>query len=180
MAMTLTPAQLATGKQLVENISPPLPLNSAIAAAGNVGQECAFDPGLTGDGGASKYWMQWTGSRLTAYLAWCTENKLAPTDPAAIKFFIYELPTPNGAPLIVPWLMDTSAGGQPARSIATLTADICKFYERAGAPALDNRISYAMQIASYLKADPNPDRVRGLRSLRSGNQACRGHLGAGV
>ena len=156
MTASLTAAQLATAKQLVGFLSPPLPLNSAIAVCGNVAQECAFNPGLTGDGGVSRYWMQWQGTRLTAYEAWCTTNKLAPTDPKAIQFFTYEVPLPDGAPLIVPWLMDTSAGGQPKRSIATLTADICQFYERAGAPALDNRIGYASQVAAYLNANPEP------------------------
>ncbi len=154
--MSLSTAQLETAKQLVGYLSPPLPLNSAIAVCGNVGQECAFNPSLAGDGGASKYWMQWTGSRLTAYQSWCTNNGVSPTDPKAIQFFNYELPMPDGAPLIVPWLMDTSNGGQPSRSLATLTADICQFYERAGTPALDNRISYATQVATFLSANPIP------------------------
>ena len=156
MTAQLNATQLATAKSLCGFLSPPLPLNTAIAVCGNVAQECAFDPTLAGDGGASKYWMQWQGSRLTNYLAWCNENKVAPTDPAAIKFFTYELPTPDGAPLIVPWLMDTSNGGQPSRSLATLTADICQFYERAGTPDLDNRIAYANQVSAYLNVNPPP------------------------
>ena len=154
MAAILTSAQLAIAKQIVGYLSPPLPENSAIAVCGNVAQECAFDPTEVGDGGASKYWMQWTGARLTAYLAWCTENKLAPTAVQAIQFFNYELPTPNGAPLIVSWLMDTSNKGQPSRSLATLTADICQYYERAGQPDLDNRIAYAAQVAAFLNIAP--------------------------
>ena len=156
MAATLTAAQLATAKQLIGFLSPPLPMNSAIAVCGNVGQECAFNPTLLGDGGVSRYWMQWQGTRLTAYETWCTNNKVGVTDPKAIQFFNYELPTADGAPLIVPWLMDTSAGGEPSRSLATLTADICQYYERAGVPDLDSRINYANQVAVFLNANPNP------------------------
>lgn len=152
MASILTAAQLTTAKTLCGFLSPPFPLNTAIAVCGNVAQECGFDPTLAGDGGASKYWMQWQGTRLTNYLSWCSDNKLDPTAPQAIQFFSYELPMPDGAPLIVPWLMDTSNNGQPTRSLATLTADICKFYERAGTPDTDNRIAYANQVAEYLNA----------------------------
>lgn len=156
MAAVLSAAQLATAKELVGYLSPPLPLNTAVAVCGNVAQECQFVPTETGDGGVSRYWMQWQGARLTNYLAWCTENKLAPTSSQAIEFFTYELPMANGAPLIVSWLMDTSNGGQPSRSLKTLVADICKFYERAGIPDLDNRISYAEQVLASLPTPVSP------------------------
>lgn len=155
MASILTAAQLATAAQLVGFLAP-LPRNSGIAVAGNAAQECGLNPTEAGDGGASKYWLQWQGVRLTNYQAWCTANNLAPIAPQAIQFFTYELPTENGAPLIVPWLMDTSNNGQPTRSIATLTADVCQFYERAGAPDLDNRIAYAQQIEAFLGPLPSP------------------------
>lgn len=154
--MALTAAQLAIAKQLVGYLSPPLPLNSAIAVGGNVGQECQFNPTEAGDGGVSKYWMQWQGTRLTNYLAWCTANKLTPVSPQAIQFFSYELPTPDGSPLIVPWLMDTSNSGQPTRPLKTLVADICQFYERAGTPDLDNRIGFANEISTFLVSNPLP------------------------
>ena len=158
MASTLTSAQLATAKQLAGYLTAPpaalklvgLPLNSADGFLGNVAQECSFDPTLSGDAGASKFWCQWQGVRLTNYEAWCAANNLAPTSTEAICYVLVELPTSNGAPTIVPWLYDTSNGGQPSRSIATLTADICQYFERAGTPDLDNRIAYANQIAAYM------------------------------
>lgn len=155
-AALLTTAQLAVAKQIVGVLSPPLPTNSAAAFAGNMAQECSLIPTEAGDGGASKYWCQWTGTRLTNYLAWCTNNKVAPTSVDAAKFVIYELPLPDGAPLIVPWLMDASNNGEPTRPLATLTADVCKFYERAGTPDLDNRIAYAEQIAAIPDLAPTP------------------------
>ncbi len=158
MASTLTSAQLATAKQLAGYLTAPpaalklvgLPLNSADGFLGNVAQECSFDPTLSGDAGASKFWCQWQGVRLTNYEAWCAANNLAPTSTEAICYVLVELPTSNGAPTIVPWLYDTSNGGQPSRSIATLTEDICTYFERAGTPDLPDRIAYANQIAAYM------------------------------
>ncbi len=164
MATTLSQSELATAAQVVSYLSPPLPLNSAIAFAGNMAQESSFNPLASGDGGVSNGLGQWGGARFTGtgppmgLKPWCAANGFSPTSVIGqCKFVIYELPTSNGAPTIVPWLYDTSNNGQPTRSLATLTADIVTYYERAGKPELDNRIAYATQIAQYLaNAAPAP------------------------
>lgn len=160
MASILTAAQLAVAKQLVGVLTPHFPSNTCIAVCGNVAQECSFNPTLAGDGGASKYWMQWQGSRLTAYEAWCNAQGFPPTDPRGIGFFAVEVVTADGygsQPQLPTWLSDTSNNGQPSRSLATLTLDICYYYERAGTPMPDDRIAYANQVAAYLNVVPPPN-----------------------
>ncbi len=156
---SLTSAELATAKQIVGCLMAPpaalkltaLPLNSAEAAAGNAGQESSENPLAAGDGGVSQGLWQWQGSRLTTRNSWCAANGLDPTSVAGpCYFFLYELPTADGMGAKAAWLYDASNGGQPSRSLETLTADICQFYERPSQPDLGNRIAYAQQIAAAM------------------------------
>lgn len=165
MAALLTPTQLATAKAICGILmagSGPLklagmPLNSAIGACGNVGQESLFNSTALNKSEGSYGLWQWLGTRLDNLKAWCGANGLDYTTvQGQCLFFLYELPTSDGASKIVPWLYDTSNAGQPVRSLMTLTADIMQYYERPGDPQLDNRIAYANQVAAYLNVIPPP------------------------
>jgi hypothetical protein len=168
MAATLTIGQLNIAKQMCGYlIAPPaslkliaVPLTSAEAACGNAGQESSFSPTILGDGGVSYGLWQWQGSRLTGPLGlrvWCTANNLDPTSiQGQCYFFLHELPTADGMGDKAAWITDTSNNGQPSRSLETLTADICTYYERPSAPDLDNRIAYAQQVARFMGSAPTP------------------------
>ncbi len=164
MAATLTSVQLATAKQVVGFLVAPgdgaFPLNSAIGFCGNIGQESGFNPTAVGDGGASKYLCQWQKDRRTGpdgIETWCKAQGLdVTTVDAQCKFIRWEFPKQVSA-TVASWIYDTSGpGGQPTRSIATLTADIQDYYERPGDPQLDNRIAYANQVAAALGVSPPP------------------------
>ena len=164
-AATLTTAQLKVAQDMCGYLTTPaanlhltpIPVNSAIAACGNAAQESGFDPTVLGDGGVSYGLFQWQGSRLVNLRNWCQVNGL---DSASVlgqcMFFLYELPTGDGMGADAAWITDTSNNGQPTRSLETLTADICQYYERPSVPDLDNRINYAHQVQAYLNLGPPP------------------------
>lgn len=155
-AATLTPAQLATARQCcIWLTTSGLPLNSAIAICGNIAQESKFNPTILGDGGVSFGLIQWQGTRLTNMRTWCAQNGLDPNSlEGQCKFAVVEGPTGDGMGSKWAWLTDTSNGGQPSRSIDTLTADFSQYDERPSAPDLDYRINYAHQVQAYIAANP--------------------------
>jgi hypothetical protein len=159
-ATSLTSAELAVGTEMVGYLSPPYPRNSAIAIAGNAMQESSGDPTSLNAAEGSYGLLNWLGGRLTGtgtplgLRPWCAANNL---DPASVegqcKFIVYETPHEISA-TVMGWLTDTSNNGEPARSIATLTADFMQYDERPSNGQVANRISYAEQIATHLGALP--------------------------
>jgi Phage tail lysozyme len=156
---TLSARQLLFMQYLVAGFptlaSGPLPglqVEAAAAAAGNSTQESdcqSVDPSSEGSDGS----MQWLGVRLTNMKAWCTANfgGWQSLEPQA-AFFIYECSTQY------PTVWGYITTGVATRSIATLTADVCDYYEipSAAYADLNNRIAYANDCYNLIQTASPP------------------------
>jgi len=136
-----TSPELERGKEVVAYLtSAPsaLTFTAACAVAGNAWQESLImpvNPSFDGSDGM----LQWRLDRLTALKQRVNWNTLQ----VQCQFFKDECQSQY--PNLWRALYD------PSKSLATLTADICDFYERPSAAGrvLDKRINYAFQVQSY-------------------------------
>lgn len=155
---TLADRQVAFMKYLIGGFPtlasgalPGLRVESAAAVTGNASGESnvqSVDPNVSEGSDGS---MQWLGTRLTDMKAWCTANfgGWQSLKPQA-AYFIYECMTKY--PSV--WTYITT--GAATRSIPTLTADVCDYYEipAKATENLDNRIAQAN--ASYALIQQTP------------------------
>lgn len=98
-------------------------------------------------------WMQWTGPRRRAYLAWCAAVALDPSsDEANYRYMVHELLTiETAAHRAILACADTP---QAAAAV------VCTKYLRPGVPHLDRRIASAKAAVGYLspvKGASSPD-----------------------
>ena len=127
---------LMAGFPLLNPALPGLSAKAAAAATGNATQESNVQSVDLNKSEGSDGAMQWLGPRLDAMKAWTTQNFGGwQSLKAQAAFFAHECST--GYPSL--WTYLTS--GADARSVATLTYDICDYYERPNAKLanLDNR-----------------------------------------
>jgi peptidoglycan hydrolase-like protein with peptidoglycan-binding domain len=95
-------------------------------------------------GSAGGYgWMQWTGPRRRAYLAWASALGLDPAaDETNYRYMVHELLTiETAAHRAILACADTPEAA---------AAVVCTKYLRPGVPHLDRRISSAQRAATYL------------------------------
>lgn len=123
------------------------PLSSACASVGNATQENLCRPVTPGkkDHGSDGL-FQWRLDRLTDLKIWCSQNKLVwNTIEAQALFFLYEMKKDY------PSLHEEMIAG--VRPLETLTANICKFFERPAAAEYTEvvngrtRLEWRMQFA---------------------------------
>ncbi len=127
----------------------PLPLISACAVAGNAWQENRIEPVTEGpkDHGSDGM-LQWRLDRLDALMKWPNWDTLQ------VQCAFFKAECKQNYPNL--WAVLTNPQG---RSLATLTADICDFYERPSAAGrvLDTRIEYATRVYNAVtQASPSP------------------------
>lgn len=100
-----------------------------------------IDPTVAGSAGGYG-WMQWTGPRRRAYLAWCAQNGLQPaSDEANYRYTVYEL-----------LHIETSAlrALRQATTVEQAATIVCTKYLRPGIPHLSVRIACAQRAFALL------------------------------
>jgi hypothetical protein len=156
MADTLAQRQTEFGNYIIKGFPklglPGWPMASACAGVGNGTQENLCRPVTPGtkDHGSDGI-MQWRLTRLTDMQSWCIKNfNRWDTLQAQAAFFMYEVK--RDYPILY---ADLIAG---AKTIPTLTANICAQYERPAAASamLNQRIKYAEDAHALLTAKPSP------------------------
>ena len=120
----------------------------AAGIAGNTGRESlgftelreiGAAPGRGGYG-----WQQWTGPRGTLFLNWCAAQKLDwRSDAANYGYLRHELSTSYA--YVLAHLRETE-------TIEQATDVFEKYYERAGVPALADRLAWAKEAEAAFKA----------------------------
>lgn len=130
-------------------------LDDAAAITGNAAYECAgfeklqeIAPTVKGSKGGWGF-FQWTGSRRTAFEAWCKRKGFAPDSyEANYSFLVRELLTSEAKTV------------QAVKAANGLDAKVKAFeakYERAGVKAYAKRLDWAKKaLAEYQKAAPAP------------------------
>ena len=111
----------------------------AAGVVGNTGRECLGFTELREEGqpaGRGGYgWQQWTGPRRVTFLNWCASNKLDwRSDAGNYGYMKHELQTSYA--YVITHLRETS-------NIDEATEVFEHFYERAGVPAMADRIAWA-------------------------------------
>lgn len=111
----------------------------AAGIVGNTGRECLGFTELreigqpAGHGGYG--WQQWTGPRARLFLNWCAQHKLDwRSDVANYGYLRHELQTDYA--YVVVHLRET-------HTVEEATEVFEKYYERAGVPAMADRIEWA-------------------------------------
>jgi Phage tail lysozyme len=158
---------------------PPLPLISACAAVGNATQENQVRPVTTGpkDHGSDGL-FQWRGARLNKLKQWAAGNGLSwDTMETQAWFFVYEMQSDRAYKVLYGELL---AGTKPSQ---TITADICRLYERPNASKanLQGRVkatsdTYAAMPRyedSVYPTHNHPDRPHRPRSAETPAPPCR-------
>jgi tail lysozyme len=128
-----------------------LTLDQTCGLLGNIGRECegftilreiGAAPGRGGYG-----WCQWTGPRAKLFLNWSAAHKLDwRSDGANYSYLRHELQGPYAYAVF--HLKETSG-------IAQATEVFERYFERAGVPAMQDRIRWAEEAkAAYLAVHP--------------------------
>ena len=122
----------------------------AAGIVGNVGRESGGFTLLREIGAAPGHggygWCQWTGARATLFLNWCRANKLDwRSDTGNYGYLKHELSADYA--YVVAHVRET-------RTVADAAVAFEKFYERAGVPALADRIAWAQEAeTAYRKSE---------------------------
>ncbi len=121
----------------------------AAGILGNIGHECAGFTKLHQIGGSAIGWVQWDGSRKSAYSAWCARQKLDwQSDEANYGYLVLELKSSEAESL---------AALKKTNSLEQATIVFEQKFERAGVPALASRVSFADRaMAAYTAAAKQP------------------------
>ena len=123
----------------------------AAGIVGNTGREClgftvlheiGQPPGYGGYG-----WQQWTGPRRKLFLNWCAQHGLDwQSDAGNYGYLKHELSGEDHANSYAFVL----AHVKEAKNIEEATIAFERFYEKAGVPAMEDRIEYAkMALSAY-------------------------------
>lgn len=119
--------------------------------AGNTGRECLGFTALREIGqppGRGGYgWQQWTGPRARSFLNWCSSRHLDwRSDAANYGYLRYELQ--NDYAYVIAHLHETA-------TVEEATEVFERMYERAGVPAMADRIYWAkMALDAYRASVP--------------------------
>lgn len=123
------------------------------ALAGNAWRESHINPTLNQQGGGAFGLFQWDGSRRDSLQAWLSDNGYGLTDPnGQMQYLLVEgdwQGSFNGISSLDEFMSSTST------DIAALTEAFCSCWERAGVPALQERIDFANKAYSYIIAHAN-------------------------
>lgn len=150
MISTASKTFAAKAPTLIRNLIKDFGLRDFQAAGvvGNTGREsCGFTelreigaaPGRGGYG-----WQQWTGPRATLFLNWCAAQKLDwHSDAANYGYLRHELSTSYA--YVIAHLRETE-------TLEQATEVFEQFYERAGVPAIADRINWAREAEAAFKA----------------------------
>lgn len=123
------------------------------ALAGNSWRESHINPSLAQIGGTAYGMFQWDGSRKTALFQWLSENGYTRTDgDAQLQYLIVEndwIGSYGGISSLTDFLQSDST------DIEMLTTAFEKCWERAGVPALEERIAFAKKAYEYITLNAN-------------------------
>ena len=128
----------------------------AAGIVGNTGREClgftvlheiGQPPGYGGYG-----WQQWTGPRRKLFLNWCHNQGLDwQSDAANYGYLKHELSGQDPANSYAFVMTHV----REAKDVAEATTAFERFYERAGVPALTDRIKWAQIALDAYRAAPH-------------------------
>lgn len=127
------------------------------ALAGNAWRESHIDPALGQIGGTAYGIFQWDGSRKTALFNWLHEKGYTRTDgDAQLQYLIVEddwQGSYGGISSLSEFLNSDST------DITMLTTAFEKCWERAGVPALEERIQFANEALEYITLNANSSAI---------------------
>lgn len=116
-------------------------------------RESHIDPALSQIGGTAYGMFQWDGSRKIALFNWLSENGYTRTDgDAQLKYLIVENDwqgSYGGISSLTEFLQSDST------DLTMLTTAFEKCWERAGVPALEERIQFANEALEYITLNAN-------------------------
>ena len=123
------------------------------ALAGNAWRESHINPTLQQLGGGAFGIFQWDGTRRESLLSWLSDNGYESTDPnGQMQYLIVEgdwQGSYGGISSLDEFMQSDST------DVAMLTTAFCTCWERAGVPALDERIQFANKAIEYIQDNAN-------------------------
>lgn len=123
------------------------------ALAGNAWRESHINPSIGQIGGTAFGLFQWDGVRQENLLQWMSDNGYQWTDPVGqMMYLVVENDwqgSHDGISSLTEFLNSTST------NIASLTEAFCLCWERPGVPAMQERITFAVEAFDFIVAHAN-------------------------